>query len=85
MLAHAVGGRGQPKPAKLKRVSKLKDQGVVSSACGGHATAMASKDGKLHMFGNLEEELVDKSSGQRASGRSFLQITVIPEINAVFY
>lgn len=60
----AVGGRQQPKPMKLKRILKLKEQEVMSSACGAHATAMVSKDGKLFMFGSLEEELTDKSSGE---------------------
>ena len=36
---------------------------MVSSACGAHATAMVTKDGQLHMFGSLEEELVDKATG----------------------
>ncbi len=49
---------------KLKRVMKLKDQEVVSSACGAHATAMITKDGKVCMFGNLEEDLTDKASGE---------------------
>ena len=68
---HTVAVRGQPKPTRLKKVSKLKDQEVESTACGSHATAVVSKEGKLLMFGDLEEELVDKSTGQRASGRRF--------------
>ena len=48
---------------KLKRVTKLKEHEVVSSACGAHATAMVTKDGKLFMFGSLEDELTDKSTG----------------------
>ena len=60
----SAGGRGQPKPAKLKRVSKLSKQEVSGCACGGHATAMVSRDGKLYMFGSLEDDLVDKSSGE---------------------
>ena len=71
----SAGGRGQPKPAKLKRMSKLSKQEVSGCACGGHATAMVSRDGKLYMFGSLEDDLVDKSSGECvaesfASGRS---------------
>lgn len=56
-------GRGQPKPAKLKRVVKLKEQEVVNCACGGHASAVVTKDGKMFMFGSLEDDLTDKSSG----------------------
>ena len=59
----AVGGRGQPKPVKLKRVAKLNKQEVCWCACGGHATAMVSRDGKLFMFGSLEDDLVDKATG----------------------
>ena len=62
----AVGGRGQPKPAKLKRMAKLSKQEVCACACGGHATAMVTRDGKLYMFGSLEEDLVDKASGEWA-------------------
>ena len=49
---------------KLKRMVKLKEQEVVSSACGSHATAMVTKDGKLFMFGSLEDDLTDKSTGE---------------------
>lgn len=59
-----AGGRGQPKPVKLKRVAKLSKQEVCGCACGGHATAMITRDGKLYMFGSLEEDVVDKSSGK---------------------
>jgi len=55
-------GRGPMKPLKLKRVAKLKEQEIVSVACGAHTTAMISKDGKLFMFGSLEDDLVDSSS-----------------------
>ena len=57
-------GRGPMKPLKLKRVAKLKEQEIVSVACGAHTTAMISKDGKLFMFGSLEDDLVDSSSGE---------------------
>ncbi len=57
-------GRQPQKPLQLKRMMKLKDQEVVSSACGSHATAMVTKDGKVFMFGSLEEEVTDKSSGE---------------------
>ena len=60
-----AGGRGQPKPAKLKRVAKLSKQEVCGCACGGHATAMVTRDGKLYMFGSLEDDLVDKTSGEK--------------------
>ena len=63
-ISVAGGGRGQPKPAKLKRVSKLSKQDVCGCACGGHATALITREGKLYMFGSLEEDLVDKSSGE---------------------
>ena len=63
-LVPAVGGRSQLMPVKLKKVAKLKDHIVVSSACGAHATAMVTKDGKLHMFGSLEAGLVDRSTGE---------------------
>lgn len=63
-LSPPVSGRQAQKPIKLKRMMKLKEQEVVSSACGAHATAMVSKDGKVFMFGNLEEDLTDKSSGE---------------------
>ena len=57
-------GRGPLKPLKLKRVAKLKDQEVVGVVCGTHSTAMISQDGKLFMFGSLEDDLVDSSSGR---------------------
>lgn len=59
-----AGGRGQPKPSKLKKVAKLSKQEVRGCACGGHATAMLTQDGKLYMFGSLEDDLVDKSTGK---------------------
>lgn len=59
----ATRGRGQPKPAKLKRVAKLNKQEVCGCACGGHATAMLTRDGKLYMFGSLDDDIVDKSTG----------------------
>ena len=63
LFFRSAGGRGQPKPAKLKRVAKMSKQEVCWCACGGHATAMLTRDGKLHMFGSLEDDLVDKSTG----------------------
>ena len=48
---------------KLKRIAKLKDQEIAKCACGPHSSAVISKDGKLFMFGSLEEDLVDKSTG----------------------
>lgn len=51
------------KPAKLKRMLKLKDQHIVGGACGTHATCLISKDGKVFMFGNLDEGILDKSTG----------------------
>lgn len=54
------------KPAKLKRMVKLKDQHIVNGACGAHATCLISKDGKVFMFGNLDDELLDKSTGMCA-------------------
>ena len=48
---------------KLKRIAKLKDHHIVKTACGTHASAMISKDGKLFMFGSLDEDLTEKSSG----------------------
>ena len=48
---------------KLKRINKLKDHHIVKTACGTHASAMVSKDGKLFMFGSLDEDLIEKSSG----------------------
>lgn len=56
-------GRQQPKPVKLKRFNKVKDHEIRSCACGPHTTAMISKDGKLFMFGSLEDDIVDKTSG----------------------
>ena len=43
---------------------KLKDHEVDYTACGPHCSAIITKDGKLYMFGSVEEDLVDKSSGQ---------------------
>lgn len=60
---YTVGARAQPKPMKLKRINKLKDHHIVKTACGTHASAMVSKDGKLFMFGSLDEDLTEKSSG----------------------
>ena len=65
IFGHTAGGRGQPKPSKLKRVAKLSKHEVTGCACGAHATAVVTRDGKLYMFGSLEEDLVDKSSGRR--------------------
>ena len=62
-LSTLAPGRQPPKPLKLKRMAKLKDQEVVGGACGSHATAIVTKDGKLFMFGSLEDDLVDKSTG----------------------
>lgn len=59
-----VGARQQLKPIKLKRMSKLKDHQIVSSACGTLGTALISNEGKLFMFGNLDEDLTDKSTGE---------------------
>lgn len=60
---NSVGARAQPKPMKLKRINKLKDHHIVKVACGTHTSAMISKDGKLFMFGSLDEDLTEKSSG----------------------
>ncbi|XP_011407139.1 PREDICTED: E3 ubiquitin-protein ligase MYCBP2-like, partial [Amphimedon queenslandica] len=60
---NAPVGRQQPKPVKLKKFSKLKDQEITSCACGPHTTAFIGKDGKLFMFGALEDDLVDKTTG----------------------
>ena len=59
-----IPGRQQPKPTKLKRIAKLKEQEIVSSACGAHATAIVSRDGKLFMFGSLEDDITEKSTGE---------------------
>ena len=62
-MSAVAPGRQQPKPLKLKRMAKLKDQEVVGGACGSHATAIVSKDGKMFLFGSLEDDLVDKTTG----------------------
>ena len=49
-------------PAKLKRMAKVKDH-IITGACGGHAICLISKEGKVFMFGELDENLTDKSSG----------------------
>ena len=48
---------------KLKKIAKLKDQEIARCACGPQSSAVISKDGKLFMFGSLEEDLVDKNTG----------------------
>ena len=62
-----VVGRPQQhvKPMKMKRIVKLKDHHIVGGACGAHATCFISKDGKVFMFGNLDDDLLDKSTGER--------------------
>ena len=64
----ASGGR-QPKPVKLKKMNKIKDHEIVSCACGPHTSALISRDGKLFMFGLPEDDLVDKSTGERERER----------------
>ena len=68
----APGGRQPPKPAKLKRMMKLKDHEVDYTVCGLHCSAIITKDGKLYMYGSVEEDLVDKSSGQSLGKNSTL-------------
>lgn len=58
----------QNTPMKLKRIGKVKDHHIVSGACGAHATCLISKDGKVFMFGNLDEDLLDKNTGTLQSG-----------------
>jgi len=58
-----VAGRQQNKPVKPKRIQKVKDQKIVTSACSTHASALVTSEGKLFMFGNLDEDLTDKSTG----------------------
>ena len=88
-----MAARAQPKPMKLKRISKLKDYHIIKTACGTHTSAMISKDGKLFMFGNLDEDLTDKTSGvvtgllgvpvsQVAIGRS--HTIVLTQLGTVF-
>lgn len=48
---------------KLKKVGKLKDHVVISCAASQHCTALVSEEGKLFMFGNVEEDVVDKTTG----------------------
>ena len=47
---------------KLKRMAKMKDH-IVGGACGTHASCLISKDGKVFMFGHLDEDLTDKNTG----------------------
>ena len=49
------------KPAKLKRIGKLKDHHIVSGACGAHATCLISREGSVFMFGNLDEDIVEST------------------------
>ena len=48
----------------MKRIAKLKDQQIVSGACGTHTMSLISKDGKVFMFGNIEKDIIDKSTGK---------------------
>ena len=53
------------KPTKLKRIAKLKDQHIVTGACGAHTTCLISRDGKVFMFGYQDEDVLDKNTGER--------------------
>ena len=57
----------QVKPMKLKRMARLKDQHIVSGACGAHTTCLVSKDGKVFMFGYLEDDILDKTTGMHTA------------------
>ena len=61
----APAGRQSPKPMKLKKITKMKDKEVASCACGTHVSALVDKEGKMYMFGQIEEELIDKQTGKR--------------------
>ena len=50
-------------------MNKIKDHEIVSCACGPHTSALISRDGKLFMFGLPEDDLVDKSTGERERER----------------
>ncbi|KAL5460457.1 hypothetical protein EMCRGX_G033908 [Ephydatia muelleri] len=51
----------QQKPMKLRRMVKMKDQEVAFTACGGHSSALVTRDGKLYLFGGFDEDVTDKS------------------------
>ena len=51
----------------------MKDHQAITTACGAHGTALISNEGKLFMFGNLEDDVTDKSTG----GWSFLKYCTI--------
>ena len=59
----APAGRQPPKPMKFKKITKLKDKEVTGCACGTHLSAIVDKEGKMYLFGQLEEDLVDKQTG----------------------
>ena len=39
----------------------MKDQEVAFTACGGHSSALVTRDGKLYLFGGFDEDVTDKS------------------------
>lgn len=58
-----AGGRNPAKLSKIKKINKLKDQQVLSCAASTHCSAVVTSEGKLFMFGNMEEDIIDKSTG----------------------
>ena len=48
-------------------MGKLKDQHIVNGACGAHAACLVAKDGKVYMFGNQDEDFIDKNTGMGPS------------------
>ena len=54
----------QQKPVKLKRMARVKDQHIVSGACGSHKTYLVADDGKVFMFGSFDGDLAARPTGE---------------------
>ena len=60
----APAGRQSPKPMKFKKITKMKDKQIASCACGTQLSAIIDKEGKMYLFGQVEDDLVDKQTGK---------------------
>ena len=63
-----AGGRHPAKANKPKKMTKVKDHQILSCAANTHCSALVTNDGKLFLFGNIEDDIVDKSSGTMNCG-----------------
>ena len=47
----------------MKKINKLKDHQVLSWAASTNCSAAVTTEGKLFMFGKVDEDIIDKTTG----------------------